>query len=58
MFRYFLVLDVEQNFEYFLGSTGLLDEGALLELTSIFCLVLRGGSRNEEKGGHTVVCRR
>ena len=34
-FRYFLVLDVERDFERFLGSTGLLDEGALLELTSI-----------------------
>ena len=34
MFRYFLVLDIKQDFERFLGSTGLLDEGALLELTS------------------------
>ena len=35
MFRYFLVLDVDRVFERFLGSTGLLDEGALLGLTSI-----------------------
>ena len=34
-FRYFLVFDVGRDFERFLGSTGLLDEGALLELTSI-----------------------
>ena len=35
MFMYFLLLDIELDFERFLGSTGLLDEGALLELTSI-----------------------
>ena len=35
MFRYFLVFDVERDFERFLGSTGLLDEGVLLGLTSI-----------------------
>ena len=35
MFRSFLVLDVERDFERFLGSTGLLDEGTLLGLTSI-----------------------
>ena len=33
-FRYFLVLDVERDFERFLGSTGLLDKGALLGPTS------------------------
>ena len=35
MLRYFLVLDVERDFECFMGSIGLLDEGALLGLTSI-----------------------
>ena len=35
MFRYFLALNVERDFERFLGSTGLLDQGALLELTSL-----------------------
>ena len=34
-FGYFLVLDVKRDFERFLGSTGLLVEGALLGLTSI-----------------------